>query len=286
MSPKIVKADTEQDIERLDVHAYSVEDDVFDTVLFCYDRSRSRDWPRQRNHYALGKTVDGWRPVIEVQSFDAYDPLADTPPSFEIASATIEPVVEWRMSGLPLPLQREMSTLRYDRIRRFYDSRSETLKALDQELLPIVSHAQPTVGQPPTGSPAMPLTKTMMSRGLSLVELAARSDDRKQAMPLWYRSPAPDTTKQRAGRSARSPRELAELALIYVTFAHQQPDMLNKAVAESFAAISPNPNYWSNLFAHVRDAEFIIGRRAGVAGGELSERAENELAAHTRAASR
>ena len=129
-------------------------------------------------------------------------------------------------------------------------------------------------------SPPPVISKKLMAEGSRLVYYAVASPQRRRQLPHWYQLPNPPTSPARRGRNSRSPRELAEFAKLYVAYAEKYPEAPIKAITADFESTGANSQFWANLISTVSDNGYLIGRKAGVAGGQLSPHALSVIDVH------
>ena len=200
------------------VEIWSVDDlERFDRVFICYDSSRSRDWPRQRSHFAMTASVDGWRTVFELHDLAPYDPRNDEVGELVVISVSIEPD-----GGMPLVLRQMM--------------RAEKAKKRNDGQDPKHDQAQLSMGRrkgaalvgerPTTAVPAKGLTKPSVGAkdAAKIVTALVNGEERKTELAHWYRMPWPVQSKPRPGRGGRGRRDYAELTTLYLTALEESPD--------------------------------------------------------------
>lgn len=247
-------------------------------VVFLYSRPESRDWPRQRNHVAVSKPVDGWIVVIEYHCYDGYDPASDVPEALEAVNVMIEP----DGSGL-LPHRRG------DRVSLNSELVLEVELTADEdgheEQWGFLSSPMP-VGErpdvPPSAKLLMSVTPELIMSGAKTLLSAARSDPFTDNCQGWYRLPGPLTSPTRRGRGGRSVREWAELAALYVYAVEMEPASPIKWLSREFAYTERPATWWQQIATELTKHGFLDDRHPGQPGGTLAERTIKELAAHRR----
>lgn len=178
----------------------------FRSCLMAFDRSRSLDWPRQRSHFAITDEVDGWHTVFELHDFGAFDPRVDEVHELEVVAVSIEPAGE-----LPLGLrrvQRHRKNVEHDRMiqsppaeMKKYPKKTATVGERPAVTLPTSGLLKPSAGA---------------RRAVVAMTAAVNGDERRRDMPLWFQLPTPLSSPPKRGPGARSGRDWAELAKLFI----------------------------------------------------------------------
>lgn len=262
--------------EGVDWQRFAVDDSTWRSVVLAFDQTHWRDWPRQRSHFVFSHELDGWQIVVELHSFDGYDPALDVLNSADIVDVSIEPA-----GNLTLEHRRA------ERQKGNHHASLETTPTYNEDGEvdgPQLWHD--AVGERPHGRPSVSLLKKLTASRLDAsVRLLLRASalvPESDRLRGWYRLPTPRTTPTKRGKGGRNIREWAELASLYMYAYEVSPEAPVKWLSQEFSYTGYPSSWWHGIAGDLTKRGFLEGRNPGHAGGVLGERTIRELEAHRR----